>query len=82
MRKKIHATSHRRDLCIYGGSRGQKETFVLGTGFLAISGILFLALDLSFGAAIVISSTIAIVVCGSQWDVFAHGGGFPLSYHL
>ena len=57
MRKKIHATSHRRDLCIYGGSRGQKETFVLGTGFLAISGILFLALDLSFGAAIVISLT-------------------------
>ena len=33
MRKRTYAISlYRRDLCIYGGSRRQKETFVRGNG--------------------------------------------------
>ena len=33
MRNRINAISlYRRDLCIYGGSRGQKDTFVWGNG--------------------------------------------------
>ena len=80
MRKRTYAISlYRRDLCIYGGSRGQKETLYGGTGFLAISGIVLFSLSFyHFGAAIVISSTIAVVICGIEWEVFAHGGEFPL----
>ena len=34
MRKRIYAISlYRRDLCIYGGSRGQEETLVRGNWF-------------------------------------------------
>ena len=68
MRKRTYAISlYRRDLCIYGGSRGQKETLYGGTGFLAISGIVLFSLSFyHFGAAIVISSTIAVVACGIE----------------
>ena len=45
MRKRTYDISLcSRDLCIYGGSRGQKEIVSGGTGFLAILGILLLAL--------------------------------------
>ena len=80
MRKKTYAISlYRRDLCIYGGSRGQKKTFVRENGVprdlwhCTFSGSFY-----HFGAAIVISSTFAVVTCGIEWEVFAHRGEFPL----
>ena len=66
-------------MCIYGGSRGQKETFVRGNG--APRDLWHCTFGLSFyqfGEAIVISSTIAVVVCGIEWEVFDHRGEFPL----
>ena len=81
MRKKTYAISlYRRDLCIYGGSRGQKKTFVRENGVprdlwhCTFSGSFY-----HFGAAIVISSTFAVVTCGIEWEVFAHRGDFPLA---
>ena len=75
MRKKTYAISlYRRDLCIYGGSRGQKATFVRGNGAPRDLCLSFY----QFGAAVVISSAIAVVVCGIEWEVFAHRGKFPL----
>ena len=50
-----------------------------GTGFLTTPGILLLALGFYFDAAIVISSTIALVVSGSIEEVFAHKDEFPLT---
>ena len=68
MRKKTYAISlYRRDLCIYGGSRGQTETFVRGDG--VPRDLWHCTFSLSFyhlGSAIVISSTIAVVICGIE----------------
>ena len=65
--KDICYLAYRLDRCIYGGSRGQKETLVRGNGvprdlWHCTSSLSFYY----FGTAIVISSTNAIVVCGSQ----------------
>ena len=49
-------------------------------GFLAISGFVILALFLSFWrASSVISSTIAVPICGIMEDVFAQEDELPLA---
>ena len=47
---------------------GKRRLLSGGTGFLAISGVVLLALAFThhFSVAIVLSSTIAIAVCGSE----------------
>ena len=72
MRKRTHAISlYRSDPYIYGGSRGQKETFVRGNG--VPRDLWHCTFSLSFffnhfSVAIAISSTIAIIIaaCGSE----------------
>ena len=80
MRKRTYAISlYRYDLIIYDGSRGQKETFVRGNG--VPRDLWHCTFSLSFHhfrASIVISSTIAVVICGIESEVFAHRGEFPL----
>ena len=68
MRKTTYAISlYRRDLCIYGGSRGQMETFVRGNGVARDLWRCTFSLSFyHFGAAIVIFSTIAVVACGIE----------------
>ena len=81
MRQGTYVTSlYRHDLFVYGGSRGQKDTFIRGRGvprdlWHCICSIYFYHL----GAAIVISSTIATGVSGSMEKVFAHEDEFPLA---
>ena len=66
----VYAISlYRRDLCIYGGSRGQKQTVVPGNG--VPRDLWHCTFSLSFhhfGAASVISSTSAVVILRSMWD--------------
>ena len=69
MRKRTYATSYyRRDLCtgIYGWSKGQNETFVRGNGVPRDLWHCTFILSFYHLCAAVISSTIAIFVCGSQ----------------
>ena len=48
---------------------------------VAISGIVLFALvSYTLGAAIAISSTIAVVRCGIEWGMFYHRGEFPRPY--
>ena len=80
MRSRVYAISlYRGDLSIYGGSRGQKETFVRGNG--APHDLWEYAFRLSFyycGAAVVISSAIAIVDTGVCKSFLLVGTGFFL----
>ena len=52
------------------GVGGKRRYLSGGTGFLTISGILLSLSFHHFGAAILISSTIAIIVSGSMEEVF------------
>ena len=68
MRKRLYAISLcRYDLIIYGASRGQKDAFVPGNGVPRDPWHCPFRLSFyNFGAAIVISSTITVVICGVE----------------
>ena len=76
---RTYAISHYRyRLELMTGVGGKRGLLSGGTEFLAKSNIVLFALIFHhFGAATAISSTTAVVICGIEWEMFAHRGEFP-----
>ena len=64
------------------GVGGKRVLYPGGTGFLAISSIVCFALVLSFCCGYCNLVSIAVVLCGIEWEVFTHSGEFPLVFFV